>query len=53
MALTLELRRDGNISGLYICIGTKDFVKVDLRVSIHSDATIKTVLEVFKDCRGC
>ena len=36
----LELRRDSNIGSLHACISTKDFVKVNLGVGIHSDAPI-------------
>ena len=46
----LELRRDGNIGSLHLGISTKDFVKVNVGVSICSNVTIKTVLKVFKDC---
>ena len=47
------MKNGGKIVTLHVCISTEDFVEVDLGVRICSDATVETVLEVFKDCRGC
>ena len=47
------MKNGGKIVTLHACISTEDFVEVDLGVGIRSDATVETVFEVFKDCRGC